>query len=261
MTSPEPIPGTRAVHRVLSLLRAFSEGGPRRNLTELAAEVGLSKATAHRMLSVLEREGFLVRSPESGEFQLGPEMIVLGARALQAVDLRRVARSELQLLSETTGEDASLESLVGSEVLILDEEKGRGLMGITSEIGTRWPTHATATGKVLQAGAEVPMAEPKNGLPSLTAHTITSWAEWTATLSEIRERGYATNLEELEYGYIAVAAPVRNREGQTVAALSVGGSTHRITENRVPELAQVVKEAASRVSKRLGYRSPDRVDP
>ena len=176
------------------------------------------------------------------------------------MDLRRVARSELQFLTETTGEDASLESLVGSEVLILDEEKGPGLMGITSEIGTRWPAHATATGKVLLAEAEEPMAEPKNGLASLTARTITNWDEWTATLSEIREKGYATNIEELEYGYIAVAAPVRNREGQTVAALSVGGSTHRITEGRVPELAALVIEAATRVSKRLGYRNPIRAE-
>ena len=187
---------------------------------------------------------------------LGPEMIVLGARALQAVDLRGVARSELQFLAEKTGEDASLETLVGTEVLILDEERGRGLMGITSEIGTRWPTHATATGKVLQAGAEEPMTEPESGLASLTAHTITSWEEWTAALSEIREKGFATNVEELEYGYVSVAAPVRNREGRTVAALSVGGSTHRITKDRIPELAVVVKDAASRVSKRLGYRPP-----
>ena len=123
MTATQQIPGTRAVHRVLSLLRAFSEGDSGMSLTELSTRTGLSKATAHRMLSVLEREGFVVRSDETSEFQLGPEMIVLGARALQAVDLRTVARPELRILAEATGEDASLESLVGTEVLILDEEE------------------------------------------------------------------------------------------------------------------------------------------
>jgi len=93
--SADPIPGTRAVERVLSLLRAFPENGPKRSLTELAAEAGLNKSTAHRMLSVLEREGFVVRSPESGNFQLGPEMIVLGSRALRAFDVREAARPEL----------------------------------------------------------------------------------------------------------------------------------------------------------------------
>ena len=98
------------------------------------------------------------------------------------------------------------------------------------------------------------MAEPAEGLQAITVHTITSWEVWTDTLSEVREKGYATNIEELEYGYMSVAAPVRDREGRTIASLSVGGSTHRVTEVRIPELARAVQEAASRVSERLGFR-------
>ena len=158
--SAATIPGTRAVERVLSLLRAFPENGPKRSLTELAAEAGLNKSTAHRMLSVLEREGFVVRSPESGAFQLGPEMIVLGSRALRAFDVREAARPELEALAEITGEDVTLESLVGAQVLILDEARGRSLLGLDSSIGTRWPAHATATGKVLNAFSAAPMPEP-----------------------------------------------------------------------------------------------------
>jgi DNA-binding IclR family transcriptional regulator len=184
-------------------------------------------------------------------------MIVLGARALQAIDLRAVARPHLRSLAEATGADATLEALVGSEVLILDEEKGRGLMGIPSEVGTRWPAHATATGKVLLAGAEGPLSEPGGGLASITAHTITSWSALCETLSEVRESGYATNIEELDYGYVSVAAPVKDREGRTRAALSLGGSSHRVTRDRIPELAEFVREAAHRVSGRLGYRGEE----
>jgi DNA-binding IclR family transcriptional regulator len=253
--SPGTIPGTRAVERVLSLLKAFPENRPRRSLTELAAEVGLNKSTAHRMLSVLEREGFVVRSPDSGSFQLGPEMIVLGSRALRAVDIREAARPELEALAETTGEHATLESLVGAEVLILDEARGRGLLGIDSSIGTRWPAHATATGKVLLAFAEVKMPEPPDGLPAITDHTIVSWDQWSQALYEVREQGYATNIEELEYGYVSVAAPVQDGEGRTIVSLSIGGSVHRVTPDRIPALADSVREAASRLSERLGYRS------
>jgi len=184
-------------------------------------------------------------------------MIVLGTLALKAVDVRAVARPELVFLAETTGEDASLESLVGTEVLILDEEGGRGLMGLGTEVGTRWPAHATATGKVLLAGAESAMTEPTDGLHPMTAHTITSWERWTETLSEVREKGFATNIEELEYGFHSVAAPIRDRDGRTIASLSLGGSVHRVTLDRIPELAKAVKEAAARVSERLGYRSPE----
>jgi DNA-binding IclR family transcriptional regulator len=209
------------------------------------------------MLGVLEREGFVVRPSGSADFRLGPEMIVLGTLALKAVDVRAVARPELVFMAETTGEDASLESLVGTEVLILDEEGGRGLMGLGTEVGTRWPAHATATGKVLLAGAESAMTEPTDGLHPMTAHTITSWERWTETLSEVREKGFATNIEELEYGFHSVAAPIRDRDGRTIASLSVGGSVHRVTLDRIPELAKAVKEAAARVSERLGYRSPE----
>jgi DNA-binding IclR family transcriptional regulator len=260
MTHPQPIPGTRAVQRALSLLRAFSEERPRWNLTDLSAEVGLSMATAHRMLSVLEQDGFVVRPSGSADFQLGPEMIVLGALALKAVDVRALARPELVFLAESTGEDAYLESLVGAEVLILDEERGRGLMGLGTEVGTKWPAHATASGKVLLAGAEISMAEPPGGLQPMTGHTITSWEVWTETLSEVREKGYATTIEELEYGFISVAAPIRDREGRTAASLSVGGIAHRVTVDRIPELAKAVQEAAARVSKRLGYRGSDRTE-
>jgi len=216
--------------------------------------VGLSKATAHRMLSVLEQEGFVTRLPGSAEYQLGPELIVLGTLALNSVDVRTVARPELQFLAETTGEDASLESLMGSDVLILSEERGRGLLGLGSEVGTRWPAYATATGKVLVAGTETPMAEPPDGFHPLTAHTITSREKWTEVLSEVREKGYATNIEELEYGYISIAAPIRDRKGRTIAALSVGGSSHRVTLERISELAKTVMDAAARVSERMGYR-------
>jgi DNA-binding IclR family transcriptional regulator len=256
--SPRAIPGTQAVQRVLSLLRAFPDDNPKRSLTELSAAAGLNKATAHRMLGVLEREGFVYRSSETGEFQLGSEMIALGARALKAVDLRAAARTELQALARETGEAATFEILVNTEVLILDEERGRGLLVLGTEVGTRWPAHATATGKVLLANAEVALPETSEGLPAITEHTIVSWDRWNATLSEVLDKGYATNIEELEYGYISVAAPVRDREGRTTAAISIGGSVERVTVDRIPALAKVVREAASRISERLGYRKAEK---
>jgi DNA-binding IclR family transcriptional regulator len=252
--SPPAIPGTKAIYRVLSLLKVFSEGRVKRSLTDLAEEVGLSKATAHRMLKILEQENFVYRSPESGEYQLGPEIIVLGSRALRAIDIREAARPELRALAESTGEDATLEVLVGTEVLILEEERGHGLLSLGTELGTRWPAHATATGKILMAFSEAEMEEPSDGLAPLTKHTIVSWDEWKGTLEEVRKKGYATNLEELEYGYQSVAAPVRDRKGRVFAAVSVGGSVHRVTRSRIPELARSVREAALRLSERSGFR-------
>ncbi len=251
---PRAIPGTQAVQRVLSILRAFTDENSKLSLTEISTAAGLNKATAHRMLSVLEREHFVYRSPDSGEYQLGSEMIVLGARALKAVDVRATARPELQALAAETGEDATLEILTDTDVLILDEVRGRGLLVLGTEIGTRWPAHATATGKVLLAFASDTPRGTTGKLPASTEHTIVSSKDWKATLSEVVKKGYATNIEELEYGYISVAAPVLDRDGRAMAAISIGGSTERVTKDRIPALAKSVMSASARISERLGYR-------
>jgi DNA-binding IclR family transcriptional regulator len=108
---------------------------------------------------------------------------------------------------------------------------------------------------VLSAFSAAPMPEPPGGLQAITDHTITSWSQWTAALSRVREQGYATNIEELEYGYVSVAAPVYDREGRTTVSLSIGGSVHRVTGDRIPALAASVQQAAARLSNRLGFRT------
>jgi DNA-binding IclR family transcriptional regulator len=184
-------------------------------------------------------------------------LIVLGARAQRAFDVRSIALPELKALNETTGENVTLDILDGWEVLILDEVKGRGLLGLETEVGTRWPAHASGTGKVFLAFARSSFPEKQSPLRPFTEHTIVSWDLLNDALNVIRERGYATNIEELERGYTTVAAPLLDRDGHAVAAISVGGSVHRVTRERIPELAELVKAAAFRISERLGYRKSD----
>ena len=169
------ISGTKALQRALGILQAFTDLRASWSLSALSNELQLTKSTTHRILSALEQEGFLSRTPGGPEYKLGPALIVLGARALKTIDLRDVARSELRSLAKATGEDVTLESLVNGEVLILHEERGQGLLGLGSPVGTLWPAHATSTGKVLMANAEDPMKEPPDGLVPITAHTIVSW--------------------------------------------------------------------------------------
>ena len=252
------IVGTKALSRAVEILNAFTDERPHWTLSALAAELDLKRSTAHRILSALEQKGFLSRMPVGTEYRLGPELIVLGARALKATDVREVARPELQAIAKTTGEDVTLECRVGGEVLLLHEERGQSILGLESAVGTLWPVHATSTGKVLLAYAAEPFQEPPGGLVALTDHTIVSREEWISTLDEVRKSGFATSVEELEYGYAAVAAPVRDQTGHAVAAISIGGPLHRMGKDRIPELVKIVKAAALGVSERLGYRSEER---
>ncbi len=259
-----PYAGTQAVLRAVSLLKSFTDDRPLRALGELSSAAGLNKTTAFRLLTALESEGMVTRGPAEEGYRLGPELIALGSRALRSNDLRTASHPALQSLAEQTGETATLEVLADGQVLILDEIPGAHLVGSTQNIGTRWPAHATSTGKVLLAA--LPEAERRAvlraTLPRLTPKTITRAASLHRELLRARRQGYGTAIEELEAGYSAVAAPVCNHEGQTIAAISVGGPSLRLTRDKLARISGLVVDAAAQVSGRLGWTDrPDARQP
>jgi DNA-binding IclR family transcriptional regulator len=237
----------------MALLKVFSDERPEWGLSDIARAARLNKTTAYRLLTALEAEGIVARSTASDSWRLGNEAIALGALALRSNDLMSTARPELRALVRDTGETASLEVLVGDDVVILDGVEGPSLVGASSEIGTRWPAHATSTGKMLLASA--PRARLPRRLRKLTPRTITDPARLERELERIRQRGYATAIEELETGYVAVGAPVRDPDGRTIAAISIGGPTSRLTSRRIPGIGRRVVRAADRVTELLGGRS------
>lgn len=253
----EPYPGTQAVMRAIALLKAFTDDQPQLGLAELAKIVGLNKTTTYRLLTALENQGLIARNPANDTYRLGPEVIALGGRALRASDLRSVSRAELEGLARITGETATLEALLGLEVLVLDEVSGAYLIGATHYIGARWPAHATSTGKVLlaflpEAELAVRLQQP---LAQVTPQTITAPEALSQALAQVREQDYAIAIEELETGFSAIAAPVRNHDSQVIAALSLNGPSARLTSHRLAELAPPITAAAGRISAQLGYRT------
>lgn len=247
-------PGTQAVRRAVSLLKAFTAEQPTRGLADLARGLRLNKTTAFRLLQALEAEGLVARAADGEAYQLGPELITLAGRAQGAHELRTAARPELLALARATRETATLEVLVGHEALVLDEEMGGYMVGARPTVGARWPAHAASTGKVLLA--HLPEDRLEGALrvswPALTPRTVTAAEALRRALAKVREKGFATAVEELEPGYVAVGAPVRDASGSVVAALSVGGPKARMGAERLASCAKQVVAAARRVSARLG---------
>jgi DNA-binding IclR family transcriptional regulator len=253
----EPYPGTQAVLRAIALLKSFTDEQPQLGLAELARTVGLNKTTTYRLLTALESQGLIARNPANDAYRLGPEVIALGGRALRASDLRSISRTELETLARVTSETATLEILVGAEVLVLDEVSGAHLVSATQYIGARWPAYATSTGKALLAF--LPETELKSALPQslaqVTAQTLTAPEALGQELAQIRQQGYATAIEELEVGFSAIGAPIYNHDGQVIAALGINGPTARLTSERLQDIASLVIEAAERVSAQLGFKN------
>jgi IclR family transcriptional regulator, acetate operon repressor len=259
--SVRQIAGTQAVVRALWILRAFSDARPEWSLADVSRELGLSKPTCFRLLLALEHEGLVARHVPAGPYRLGPTAIELGARAQRANTVASAARPELEALTRATGETSSVEVLAGEDTLILDEVQGGHLIGPSPSVGTRWPAHATSTGKVLLAAAVeqdpdlVRRIAARTGgrLRGITPATIRSPSRLGAELARVARQGYATAIGELEAGYIALGAPVRRHDGATVAAISLGGPSSRFTDARIPGLIRSVRESAARISRRLGW--------
>lgn len=260
-TGPRAYPGTQAVLRAVRVLKALAAGDGESGLAGLTRALGLNKTTVYRLLTALESEGLVERGASRDAWRLGPELIALGSRAAGSLDLRQAARPELEALARETRETASLEVLVGRETLIVDEVQGGYMIGTAPAGGTRWPAHATSTGKVIlaftdEATLAVFLAEP---LARCTPRTLDTPAALRRDLQRVRERGYAVTTEELEAGYVAVGAPVRDAAGRVVAAVSVGGPRARLGAAAVAELGRRLPRAAAVLSHRLGHRPPDRL--
>lgn len=254
--APQPYPGTQAVLRAVRLLKAFRSDQPELSLAQLTRIAGLNKTTAYRILTALESQGMVERGRGGEAYRLGPEVLALGSRALGSSELRVASRHEIESLAHSTRETVTLEVLLGAEVLILDEAIGGHVIGAMPSVGTRWPAHATSTGKVLLAWLPEDECEAllEARLPALTPRTITSPEALRRELARVRERGYATTSEELEPGFVALAAPIRSHEARVVAAISIGGPKSRVTAGRTAEIARQLPGVAARISARLGFR-------
>jgi DNA-binding IclR family transcriptional regulator len=259
MPTGEAYPGTQAVLRALNLLKTFTDTNPEWSLADLARTAGLNKTTTYRLLTALESEGLVVRSPESETYRLGPEMIVLGGRAMRSNTLLSAGQPELEKLAQQTRETATLEVLAGAQALTLAEISGSYLVGPAPSVGSAWPAHATSTGKLLLAYHSATQLDAflQAPLPQLTPRTLTEPEALCRELEQIRAEGFAIGDQELEIGFVSVAVPVRDHLGQVIAALSVGGSSARLARPKIEEILPLLKAAAGRISTRLGYKPKD----
>lgn len=249
MLDKSPPKGAQAALRAIRLLKLFTAEKPELQLAEISATAALNKTTTHRLLQALHSEELLERNPANGAYRLGRGMMALGVQALSNNDLRLRARPFLKRLAEETGETATLEVPVDDTMLILDEVSGRHFVGASGNVGTRWPIHATSTGKAFIAFEQGGADRLGDKLVSYTSNTITEIDSLQRQLGEIRNRGFAETVDELEEGFSGVGAVVRGGMGEVLGALSICGPSHRMSEGRRAQLGATLITTA-------GYLQP-----
>lgn len=251
----------QVLDRAFAILDLLAEDGGELGGAELAARLDLHKSTAHRLLAVLERNCYVEKSPGNGKYRLGWKLIDLGMRAVSRMDVRELARPELERLSEETGETAHLGVLQKGEVVSVANVQSRRSLRTPATVGQRSPAHCTSQGKVMLA--HLSQQDLRDfvrtyGLKAYTGNTLTRFAALRAELERVRRQGYAVDNEEFEEGLKCVGAPVRDHSGTVVGAISIAGPASRLGRDRVPALVHSVTSAASRLSVSLGYRERER---
>ena len=240
--------GTQAIERAVALLRSFDTDAEL-GIMELAARHQLSPSTAHRIARALVDAGLLEQDPHSERYRLGIGLVELGLLTSQRAGVE-AARPFLEALGEATGESINLGVRRGEEVMVVLRVQSPQPLRFEQPAGSRVPIHTSAMGKAVLAFSAEPDAEVDRlaALKRLTSNTLTSRAALKRDLHLTRERGYAVNDEERNVGVRAVGAPVLDRRGRAMAAISVQGPTVRLTDQVVPKIAAQVQDVAPRVA-------------
>ncbi|MGY0500874.1 IclR family transcriptional regulator [Nocardia sp. FBN12] len=245
-----PIESVENAARVLLMLR----GQRVLRVAEVAAELGIARSSAHRMLTTLQSQGLLRQDSATRGYAAGPQLVQLGIAVIGANDLRAEARPTLERLCHDIGETAHLIVLDGATIVFLDGVEGRFAIRAAERTGDRAPAHAAAAGKVLLAsltGEELRERYPGSRIQGGTAEAVSSRRKLEEALETVRGQGYAVNLGESELGLHAIAAPVRDAAGNVRAAISISGPSFRLTEDKLVGHARALLEATDRLSATL----------
>ncbi len=247
----------QSLERGLSVIRAFDAEHPKLTLSEVAASTGLSRAAARRFLRTLVQLGYM-RS-DGSRFALRPKILELGYAYLSSLTLPEVAMPHLEQLVEQVHESSSVSELDGDDVVYIARVPTKRIMTVTISVGTRFPAYATSMGRVLLAAQPDERLDEyltSTSLRGLTGHTITSATALRRELRKIRTQGWALVDQELEEGLRSIAAPIRDADGQVIAAINI--STHagrRSLNTIVEEFLQPLLTTARRIERDLARSS------
>ena len=246
----------RAVDRALDIIGCLAAHERALTVDEITAATGLPKSTVFRVLATLAHRGFVTRDVAQSAYRFGEMAMLVGARALGDVEVKRVARPFLEALMEASGETVHLSILNQNSALCIDKINSTRSIRMSSYVGFRDPLHCSGVGKALLAfQPEAARAALIAGLSldRRTARTIIDREALGAHLALIRERGFALDLGEIEEGLSCVAAPIHDHAGGVVASVSASGPSSRLDDNAVEALIGLVTGCAQNISRALGY--------
>jgi DNA-binding IclR family transcriptional regulator len=247
--------GSQSLERGLDVLELIEAEGGEIGVRELARRVALSPTIVQRLVSSLASRGYIEKNGDTQRYRLGHRAMALGASGERSVDYAVAARRELERLAHEHHLNGFVSVLRGGRAIYLLAVQADGPVAIKVVPGSEMPLHSTAAGKVLLAALSDPEARKLLGtrkLAAITPHTITDPGALVASLAKVRRQDFALVNEENIPGVLSVGAPIRDRAGTVVAALSVAFPKYLDEGLTLASAEPLVSNAARRISRLLG---------
>ncbi|MGW2560844.1 IclR family transcriptional regulator [Streptomyces sp. NPDC001514] len=248
-----------AVTRALDILELFLEGDGTLSAPDVIRRLQLPRTTVHELLTTLAARSYVVPVPEQpGRYRLGVRTYQLGSRYAEQLDLAAEGQQVAREIADTCDETVHVAVLEDTDVIYIAKVDSTHAVRMVSAAGRRLPAHCTSVGKMLLASLPEPELESRiagREFTAMTPNSITDPDVLREALAGIRARGIAVEHQESNPDVSCVAAPVRDRAGRVVAALSISVPMIRWSDEREGELAELAAKGAADLSVRLGHRS------
>lgn len=251
--------GVQSVDRALSILETLAEDDEGYRLSDLAVRTGLSASTVHRLLATLESRRFVQFDRAESKWHVGVRSFTVGASFARRRNFSTQAIPYLRKLRDLTRETANLAVVDDEYIIVLTRMESREIMRSLTQVGGRVAMVTSGVGKAVLAtysDEEVGAVIRHHGMPRLTEKSIVRPSDLFKELDKIRKQGFAVDDEEACMGLRCIAAVVYNDCAEPLAAISVSGMTSRLTDDRLPEIGQIVREVACELTLALGGAMP-----
>lgn len=250
-----------AVERALSILEAIAQRGSGMTHSDISRKLSIPKSSVTYLLRALELCGYVQRERATGGYMLGLKVLSLARGVEVGSDIKETALPILRRVVERCGLTAHLAVLDHGDAVYVEKVDSPGFIKMDTWVGKRMDLHSTGVGKALLAFSSANDVEALirgRGLKRKTPRTIATHAGFLRELEKVRERGYAIDDEENSLGARCVAAPVIDSYGKVLAAVGLSGTIGQIDKASLRKTAEIAKEAAREISRRLTHSPASR---
>lgn len=241
-------------HRSMRVLEAIAEEGNNLRFAELEKNLGLPKATLNRLLGQLLEENLVMYDDNTQSYALGFRLLALARKSWEQMDIRRLAKDQLQHLASASNESVQLAIQAEMEMVYVDCIECTQSVRLSVRVGEKIPLYCSGTGKAWLAFRPLPEQRTlikKMRFAAITPNTLTTPKALEKDLINIQQQGYAIDREEHFVGVCCVASPIVDAQGHAIAALSVAAPSFRVDESVLQQWALLLNEAAQNISARL----------